>query len=403
MIAFTVTFFTTLEYTTEMINAYSVDTDDVPNDYIDIYTLICGGCQQGAYLSDYKLSVERNEKGAYVATFSLLNGNKNERILSSPSTDRNEDVSSAFWSEEPYAAIDIVYPVDRKEGVYVGTSEELCYVLERGYRPVPTGSDDLSALYKQIKSVYSSLIDSSMSDVEKALAFYDWLCYTVAFDQETTALAQTQTSSENYRYESHRLEGVFAAKNVNNRHAVSDGYAKAFSALCGLAGIPCRTIAAKVGTYRAYNKVYLMDAWYVVDVLYGIARKDDVLYADHTCFLMSDTEYSSYCLQTGHRAETYGLHPSANKKYDFFMDASVRGKSLYVTTQSELEELLSVVTRKGTVALELECSSAFCPTLADLRDNATGFLLSTGKYVDEVIDIGEGGNVRALILLKDND
>lgn len=402
---FTVTFFTTLEYTTEMINAYSVDTDEVANEYIDIYTLICGGRQQGGYLSDFKLSVIKEEDGAYTATFSLKNGNKTEKLRSSPSTVRNDDVSSAFYSDAPYNAIDITYPVDRKEGVYVGTSEELAYILERGYRPVPTGSDDLSKLYKQIKADYSSIVDATMSDVEKALAFYDWLCYSVAFDEETTALAATQTVTENYLYESHRLEGIFADKNVknaNNRHAVHDGYAKAFAALCNLAGIPCKTIASKVGTYHVYNKVYLRDAWYVVDVTKGIAKVGESVYADHTCFLMTDSQYSSYCLQRGNRAETYGLHPAANTKYDFFMDATVRGRAVYVTSQAELEELLSAVTNKGTVALELECSSSYCATIDDLRDHATGFMIPSGKYIEEITDIGEGGNVRALILLKDD-
>lgn len=401
---FSVNFYTTLTYTSDMMNAYSVDVpESVPNDLYDVYTMILGAHQQGPHIIDFDLALEKgNSEGAYTATFILAN--KKTRFLATPDRNRNDAVTSAFSAEKPYGKIDMVYPVDRKDGVYVTTSDQLCYVFEQGYRPVPTGDDDLAELYKQIKSVYSSLVGKKTSDLEKVLAFYDWLCYSVTYDRAAEELAFSQTQIENYRYESHHLEGIFAKKNQDNRHATPAGYAKAFAALCGLAGIPCRTVSAKVGSLRVYNKVYVLDSWYVIDVGFGVAQKDDgTVYADHTWFLMSDAEYSSRCLALGYRADTYGLHPAAEKKFYFYTGCSLDGNSLYITSQDALEALIKAVKQSGRVAVELECSSRFCSSFSVLRTIVMSIVPGGGKFVEDVIDVTEeGGDVRAIVILYEN-
>ena len=403
---FTVTFYTTLTYTTEMMNAFDVDIpDEITSENIGIYTMICGVQQQGPYLSDFMITeIARNSDGAYVVTFATPNKGGGQTRYDSPAfVTRNPEVASAFASESPYKMIDITYPIDNADGVYVGTSDQLCYAIERGYRPVPTGSDELSELYKQIKWVYSSLIDEKMSDLEKVAAFYDWLCYSVAYDEQTESLLTSQTRLDNYRYDSHHLEGIFAQRNINSRHALSDGYAKAFSALCGLAGIPCISVTGKVAAYRVYNKVYVMDAWYVVDVGYGVTKTSTGVRADYSCFLTTDNAYSLYCKQReSHSLQTFGLLPLAKTSFDLYTQCTVHGRSLYVNTDAGLEDLLNEVTREGVVALVLECSNSVASNLSELRMKCLQISLTTGKYAGEFIDVSETGtNLRAIVFLHD--
>ncbi|MBO4539960.1 MAG: hypothetical protein J5781_06745 [Clostridia bacterium] len=403
---FTITFFTTLTYTTEMMNVFDViPPDDITSDIYDVYHLVCGVQQQGPYLSDFLIKeIFAKEDGGYAVTFATPNkGNTQVRYETPASVTKNAEVSSAFYSVDPYKMIDITYPIDNATGIAVYTSDELCYVMERGYRPVPTGSDDLAELYKQVKTIYSSLIDETMSDLEKLLAFYDWLCYSVAYDDSTEALSATKTRLEIDNFDSCHLEGVFALKNVNSRHALPQGYAKAFSALCGLAGIPCRSYTAKTNSYRVYNKVYVMDAWYTVDVGYGVTKTANGGRPDHTCFLMTDNEYSLYCKQRdGISPDMYGIFPISEKSFDLYTDCTVRGYSLYVNTLQKLEELLNAATGTGVVALEFECSSDVAVSIADLRSKCNRIILSTGKIAGEFIDVsGEGTNLRAIVYLYD--
>lgn len=406
---FTVSFFCTLEYTAEMMNAFDVVIpDEIENEFVDMYTMICGQQQQGPYVTDFMINgMSRTDDGAYVVTFAVPNGSRVTRFESPATVEKNPDVASASYSESPYKMIDITYPIDSAVGINVSTSDQLCYVMERGYRPVPSGNDDLAELYKQIKWTYSSLVDEKMSDREKALAFFDWLCYSVAYDSATEALAATKTRLEINRYDSYHLEGIFALKNVNGRHALSDGYSKAFSALCGLAGIPCRSAVAKTASdsYRVYNKILLDGYWYVVDVAYGIAKSGDRVYPDHDCFLMTDAEYAQVCRERNGRApEIYGLLPESDVGFDYYVQISVRGRSVYVNNLQGLNDLLNSVTREGVVAVEMECASEVASSIADLRVKCSQTVLLSQKIAGEIVDLTEeGGNLRAVVFLCDNE
>ncbi len=406
---FTVSFFSTLTYTAEMMNAFDVVIPDwIGNEFADMYSMICGEQQQGPYVVDFKITeISGKDDGGYVVTFAVPHGSLVTRFASPATVDKNPDVTSAFYSESPYKVIDIAYPIDNAMGVYVSTSDQMCYVMERGYRPVPSGNDELAELYKQIKWTYSSIIDEKMSDREKALAFYDWLCYSVSYDSATEILSGTKTRLEMNNYDSYHLEGIFTLKNVNARHALSDGYAKAFSALCALAGIPCRSAVAKTSatSYRVYNKVLLDGYWYVVDVAYGVAKSGTRVYPDHRCFLMDDEEYEQLCKdRTGRTPEIFGLLPDADVDYDFYVHASVRGRTVYVNSLQALDDLLNSVEREGVVAIEMECTSDVAASIAELRNKCSQTILVSGKHAEEFIDLTEeGGNLRAIVFLYDNE
>ena len=406
---FTVSFFCTLTYTAEMMNAFNVDIpDDIDNEFTDMYTMICGQQQQGPYVTDFMITeMSKKEDGAYVVTFAVPHGNLPVRFDTPAEVEKNPDVASASYSESPYKLIDITYPIDAKIGVHVFTSDQLCYVMERGYRPVPTGSDELAALYKQIKTVYSSLIDEKMSDREKVLAFYDWLCYSVAYDSATEALSATETRLKMNNYDSYHLEGVFATKNANAPHALSDGYAKAFSALCGLAGIPCRSAVAKTtsDSYRVYNKILLDGHWYIVDVAYGVAKSDARVYPDHSCFLTTDGEYAQICKdRNGRMPEIYGLLPDSDVDFDYYIHTAIHGYPVYVNSLQALKDLLDSVARDGVVGIEMECAPEVAASIAELRVKCSQTTLVSNKYAGEFIDLTEeGGNLRAVVFLYDNE
>ncbi len=425
---YTVKFYSPLA-TEEMMNTF--DVTDIPNEIVDsdllyMYILMRGVQQQGPYLCDFQLSLTGDGNGIYTAVFSLLNKTKRDGFKATNDKTQNPTVVSAFQATYNYAekpnGTSMSYPVDKKQGVHVSTSNQLCYVMEQGYCPVPVSSDNLAELYKQVKYTYSSLVGMETSDLNKILVFYDWLCYNVAYDEETE-LSTTMSELEKYMIESSQLEGIFSNINVNtnNRHARSAGYAKAFSVLCGLAGIPCRTIALTVGNYHVYNKVYVNDAWYVVDVAFGVTRVDeDTVYADHAWCLITDNQYSSLCqFRKGEAAEILGAHPAADKRMDIYQDLKLTMpdpsdtsaspkpvyRSIFVRTEEELLSLLRSIALKGTVALEVECAEDLFGAFADFNDYVgdANLTLGTGKYVGEIINsAGTGDNVRAVVLLYDN-
>lgn len=192
---------------------------------------------------------------------------------------------------------DYVFPIDRiAAGVHVVTGEELYYVAEKGFRPVPERGSAAESLYATARSALRSIVSDDMTDVEKAHAIYDYVMWKVVYDREVLNVSSTE---ESVKYAAYYLEGVFDAK--ASPFAVCDGIAKAYSLLCNIEGLPCVRISGTAGTDgswggHAWNKVCVDGLWYNVDATWGdyTASVGGGVYemATHEYFLKTDAEFA---------------------------------------------------------------------------------------------------------------
>lgn len=182
-------------------------------------------------------------------------------------------------------------PIDRKKEVSVRSSDELVYAIELGYNPVPWGNDALSTLYKKIKDIVVRITDVRSGDAEKIRAYYDYLALNVTIDPKIADMEEESSSDyELYLFAAYRLEGVF-----NGNQTASDvGIAKAFTVMCGISGIPCRTVVANAdGKKRTLNKVCYQGKWYVVDIPAGMYVLDGYSVVGGDSFMLGEDEYAS--------------------------------------------------------------------------------------------------------------
>ena len=152
-------------------------------------------------------------------------------------------------------------------------TDQLYYVLERGYKPIPVSGSPAERVYEKIKAALREIISDDMTDFQKVRAIHDYLVMNVVYDNALYSLAFTSTDVKSYN--GFYLEGVF-----DDKIAVCDGISKAFSAMANVEGIPCVRVTGKktdatgnVG--HAWNKVLINNAWYIAD-----ATSDNVIVND---------------------------------------------------------------------------------------------------------------------------
>ena len=187
------------------------------------------------------------------------------------------------------------FPIENSNlgNVNVSTSVELYLALERGYNPIVSQVKypDLYTLYNTIKTCLRGIVDETMTEYEQVLAIYQWLCTEVLYDYEGADLAVDlakdyddlrkienptpaqieardaayAASCASYGWSCFYMEGVF-----NNRLAVCNGIAAAYSTMCNMLGIKCHKITGDVPTGgHAWNEVYVGGNWYISDATWG--------------------------------------------------------------------------------------------------------------------------------------
>ena len=167
---------------------------------------------------------------------------------------------------------DYVFPIETQNlgDAEVYTSRELYLALEHGYNPIPKGTA-LQNLYKEIKKVLKGIVDTDMSQYEQALAIYQWLGTNVYYDHDAAKKAaefkeyddahDTHTYNQVYGWSSYYMEGVF-----NNKLAVCNGIAAAYSAMLNMMGIPCHKInGTGNGDPHTWNELCIGGYWYISD------------------------------------------------------------------------------------------------------------------------------------------
>ena len=220
--------------------------------------------------------------------------------------------------------------VSDKQFLYteVTTSEQLYWAIENKVTPVIPNSDCRAyQIYSKAKQVLREIISEDMTDYEKALCIFDWICINTKYDYTsyTTSngysplIAQYPTKLPCFY-----LEGVFITGN-----AVCDGFSKAYSMMCNMLGIDAIRIVgdAKTGNTtggHAWNKV-LIDTnptdtipakYYLVDITWTEIISNYGEELTHTYFGVSDADTSTTHFAYSGRKDKFDKYTSpTNLRY----------------------------------------------------------------------------------------
>ena len=175
--------------------------------------------------------------------------------------------------------IDYVFPIDLRENtVSVSYTDELYFAAENNSRPMSAAGSSAQIVYDKAREILRQIVTDDMTDVEKAHAIYDWIMWQVTYD---TPASETEKGGESYS--AYYLEGVFGDGTTSiagvkyEPYAVCDGMSKAYSLMCNIEGIPCVRVTGVAGSSlsdaggHAWNKVFVNNAWYIVDCTWGDA------------------------------------------------------------------------------------------------------------------------------------
>lgn len=181
----------------------------------------------------------------------------------------------------------------------VTNSEQLYYVVERGYKPIFDNDidqiNDTKKIYEEAKYILRNIISDNMTDYEKVHAIYDWLVINITYDKRLKDYISEDVDNLR-KYRGLYLEGVFL-----DQRAVCDGIAKAFVLLCRIEGIEAirvRGYTIDKSYAHAWNKVCINNMWYVVDVTNGGTIASDNELLNHNYLFTNDDFYGSKFVAT---------------------------------------------------------------------------------------------------------
>ena len=140
-------------------------------------------------------------------------------------------------------------------------------------------SESSDEVRKKAKAVIAEITNASMSDLEKALAIYNWMAKNIEYDME------------GYLSGSISLECFSAYGALFDGLAVCDGYARTFIVLAEEAGLGVKYVSGLANNgetfgSHAWNQVEIDGVWYNVDITW-----DDVgneIFFDY--FLLSNDD-----------------------------------------------------------------------------------------------------------------
>ena len=230
--------------------------------------------------------------------------------------------------------------------VEVESTEQLFWTVEGGFTPTFADTDSRAYhCYQNVKNILRNIIAEGMTDYEKVLSIFDYLCENYVYDW----YAYYSTGNP-MQYTCYYLESLFLD---TNNFAVCDAYAKAFSLMCNMEGIDCIRVTGLVYTNNpssghAWNKVKIGDNWYAVDITNTEVKADGFYYfngsqyvtipqyeiVSHKLFLVSD-DYLGYSTYSG-RARNVE-NDCDNNYYHYEQN---NGIDIYLSSANELNALL---------------------------------------------------------------
>ena len=166
-------------------------------------------------------------------------------------------------------------------------------------------SDDDKETLKLAKDIIDEVIKPDMSNFDKELAIYKWLCKNINHGQSTTITMPTASGSD------------FTPQGVLRSHqAVCVGYATTFRMFMQMFGMECHIVH---NDYHSWDLVKLDDdEWYHVDV-----------YSDAGSALYSNFNMTDASFQSSHDWDTSSLPAAVGTKYSIAVQRNKQIKDIY--------------------------------------------------------------------------
>ena len=175
----------------------------------------------------------------------------------------------------------------KQDEVLVCNTEQLFMAVQYGAKPIfKEGESVAKTVYENARAELKKINNSNtLTDFEKALNIYRYLCQNVVYDYVTYEYMKVKndfTINSFGNYNCFYLEGVFL--DLDNQFAVCDGLSKAYVLLCQMEGIDCVKINGEVigqGNH-AWNKVKVENSatsqkeWAYVDATWGVVAYSQV-------------------------------------------------------------------------------------------------------------------------------
>jgi len=263
----------------------------------------------------------------------------------------------------------------------VSTSEELYWAVENKVTPIVEEGSRAQTIYNEAKNVLNEIIKDDMTDYQKALAIFEWICLNTVYDYSD---AETQFKYYGIYYTenpAYYLEGVFLTG-----IAVCDGYSKAYSLMCNMEGIDCVRIVGSVtsGTttgLHAWNKVKVNEKYYAVDITWTelVSSNHEVL--SHKYFMIADSSFPAG--RTEWQARTKFSNFVALEDYRYYetttlsyIDENGEGKSLNLVADNDdsMKKILDYGIFTQTKSLDFVLDRMYkeaCIESLEIKNNTT--------------------------------
>lgn len=207
------------------------------------------------------------------------------------------------------------------------------------------------------KSVANSVVDSSMSDMEKVYAFNKYFCDRASYDFDSMSTNVDMNSLSQKFIDAHTPYGILCKD-----YGVCESYSEAFALAGRFAGL---NVIMETGTLNGggheWNKVCLDGQYYIVDItnndmeiganslLLVAESQAPVLAADHTAYMFSapatDTSKEYYANTVGLFSSKDAAVEEIKKQLDSNKVANVRFS--YDITEDEATDILLDVYNAG--------------------------------------------------------
>lgn len=284
----------------------------------EVYSAIDAYEDSAAYTYTYEMDKNGNEGVVYMnfyyETAPKYTSNSGEKYVNAVD---NEDKVHYSVGEIKNRE----FPIDKVANVVsVKSSDQLYFAMKKGYRPIPEKGSNAEYVYNEMRRILACINLDMNSDAEKVHNIYDYLVNTVIYDYDFTESIYDNDDVSTYQlfsYQCMYIEGVLGLKpnktfDENYRIAICDGLSKTFLCMAMIEGIDCLKISGYVNEEgHAWNKVYVNEKWYMVDVTWGnnLEEKTGKEYLSHDYLMVPDDSY--------HVESEYYNYPDATSRYYF--------------------------------------------------------------------------------------
>ena len=226
------------------------------------------------------------------------------------------------------------------------------YAIDNGYQYISDAervtSEGIDTVEEKIDWIVSNYLNDGMSEYQRALKLYDWLCMHVAYDH---AYLDTDVPTG--------AHGVYGEGALLDGTAVCSGYAEAYKWLLERAGIESTVVigvARSSGGAHAWNLARIDGEWYQFDATWDESGNG----SNHNYFGLTDA-----AMEVDHRRDSF-LGVRCNSwaaNYNFRSGA-------YDESIDQLREAVAEKLDEGSYAATIRISEIWGPTdrqmLADI-------------------------------------